>query len=83
MVFVYSKTIINKLDEANELIINYPEFDILRCKNDEDNNGIKYELYADGYIDYALGVCDAMDIKYEFDYISEDLYKLHIYLEVL
>lgn len=84
MVFVYSKTIINKLDEAHGLIITYPEFEILKCKSDEDRNGIRYEIYADAYLDYALGVCDAMNIEYDFDYVESDgfeHYKLHIYLK--
>lgn len=31
MVFVHSKTIINKLDEAHGLIITYPEFKVIDC----------------------------------------------------
>lgn len=84
MVFVHSKTIMNKLDEAHELIIAYPEFEILKWKDDKDGHGIRYEIYADAYLDYALGVCDAMDIEYDFDYVETDgfeHYKLHIYLK--
>ena len=84
MVFVHSKTIINKLDEAHGLIITYPEFEILKCRGDEDGNGIRYEIYADAYLDYALGVCDAMDIEYDLDCIETNdfkHYKLYIYLK--
>ena len=41
MVFVYSKTIWNKIGEAHELIIAYPEFEILKWEDDEDGHGIR------------------------------------------
>lgn len=81
MTYICSKTIWNKLDEAHGLIITYPEFDVKLCKNDEDGMGIHYEIYADGYLDYVLGVCDALDIEVEWDFLEFDLYKLHIYLK--
>ena len=87
---VYSKTIWNKIIEANELIKNYDEFEILSIKFEHDKEsdgticGIKYLIRADCYIDYALGVCDAMDIPYGFDVNIDDepeVYYLHIYLK--
>ena len=60
MVFVHSKTIINKLDEAHGLIIAYPEFKIINYKDFKTDNkiGIRYKIEADAYIDYIIGICD-------------------------
>ena len=49
MVFVHSKTIINKLDEAHGLIITYPEFKVIDCGDfkTDDKIGIYYKIEAD------------------------------------
>lgn len=86
----YSKTIWNKIIEAHELIKNYNEFEILKLEFEHDEKekdrsicGVKYWIRADCYIDYALGVCDAMDIKYGLDINingEPEVYYLHTYL---
>lgn len=83
MVFVHSKTIWNKIGEAHELIINYCEFHIEYFEEfkTDDRVGVHYKIIADADLDYALGVCDAMDLKYEFDYEDNDVYYLDIFLE--
>ena len=87
----YSKTIWNKILEAHELILNYSEFEILKVEFEHDKNdekrhicGVKYWIRADAYIDYALGVCDAMDLPYGFDVNIDgepEVYYLHTYLK--
>lgn len=83
MVFVDSKIIWNKIGEAHELIINYPEFEIISFEEFKTNEivGINYELQADAYIDYIIGICDILDMKYDFEYKDGELYNINIYLE--
>ncbi len=86
-IITWSKTIWNKISEADELIRNYCEFQVLKSEYEYKNNfccGVKYLIWADCYLDYALGICDAMDIKYDFDVDIDgepEIYNLHIYLE--
>ena len=72
MVFVHSKTIINKLDEAHELIIAYPEFKVISCEDfkTDDKIGIYYKIEADAYIDYIIGICDVCLICLNTDHPS-------------
>ena len=83
MVFVHSKTIINKLDEAHELIIAYPEFEVIDCEDfkTDDKIGIYYRIEADAYIDYIIGICDILDMKYDFECEDGELYYVNIYIE--
>lgn len=82
MVFVHSKTIINKLDEAHGLIITYPEFKVIDCGDfkTDDKIGICYKIEADAYIDYIIGICDVLDMKYDFECEDGELYDIKIYL---
>ena len=82
MVFVHSKTIINKLDEAHGLIITYPEFKVINCGDfkTDDKIGIYYKIEADAYIDYIIGICDVLDMKYDFECEDGELYDIRIYL---
>lgn len=82
MVFVHSKTIINKLDEAHGLIITYPEFKVTNCEDfkTDDKIGICYKIEADAYIDYIIGICDVLDMKYDFECEDGELYDIRIYL---
>ena len=82
MVFVYSKTIMNKLDEAHGLIITYPEFKVIDCGDfkTDDKIGIWYKIEADAYIDYIIGICDVLDMKYDFECEDGELFDIKIYL---
>ena len=82
MAFTHSKTIINKLDEAHGLIITYPEFKIINCRDFKTDSkiGIHYKIEADAYIDYIIGICDVLDIKYDFECEDGELYDIKIYL---
>ena len=82
MVFVYSKTIWNKIGEAHELIIAYPEFKVINYEDfkTDDKIGIYYKIEADAYIDYIIGICDVLDMKYDFECEDGELYDIKIYL---
>lgn len=83
MVFVHSKQIWNKLGEAHKLICNYSEFEIIDFEDyeTEDIIGINYKLKADAYIDYIIGICDILDMKYAFESEDCETYYIDIYLE--
>lgn len=83
MVFVYSKNIWNKIGEAHKLIINYCEFEIIDFEEFESNEriGINYEIKADAYLDYIIGICDVLDMKYDFGCEDDGLYYVSIYIE--
>ena len=76
MAFVHSKIIIDKLNEAHGLIIAYPEFEVISCENFKTNDkiGIHYKIEADAYIDYIIGICDILDMKYDFECEDGKLY---------
>lgn len=71
----------NKLIKAHNLISNYVEFRIEECKKIKlyKKPSFYYEIYADCGLDYALGVCDALNIEHFWDYnFDDEYYKLYI-----
>lgn len=83
MVFVYSKTIWNKIGEAHRLIMNYCEFEVVSFEEFENENaiGVNYDIRADAYIDYIIGICDVLDMEYDFECEDGESYNINVYLK--
>lgn len=83
MTFNYSKTIWNKIGEAHKLIINNVDFNIESFEeiDTDKKKGVDYTIIADAYLDYAFGVCDAMDINFECETEDGETYNLKIFIK--